>query len=438
MRFFASVLAALAVTVLSAADKQVRSARVDFTSQPEGADVILDGNLRGVTPIALTDVAPGQHRVRFELKNHEPDDQFFVVDSGSFSTMHSVLSPMRGLLLVTTEPSGCDITIDGISLGHTPKLVASLDASQTHKMLLQKPGYQSRTVEVKFSGRTPIVRHEKLLLDSGTLNISTDPVGADVTVNGIPRGKTPVKVSDIPKGRSSVSIVMNGYESEVREITLNPGDTQNLFVALKAKPGTLWLSSVPAGARFYVNGQARGKGPLAINSLAPGTYLVRAELEGHGTLERNITIGYGQTLSEEFRLENVVGRLEVKSYPIGAQVLVDGHIVGVTKSDDPNADFSDILSVEGLTSGEHTVTFRKDGYAEVVRHPVVEPSKTVQVSSGRMKRIFKPNVEIVTESGSYRGVLVENTPETIVIEVQMGIARSFPRASVLKFNFLTD
>lgn len=436
MRLIAAFLALAALTA-SAADS-VRSCRIDFTSQPKGADIILDGQLKGVTPMAVLDVTPGEHNVRFDLKNHEPSEQFFTAQSGGFATIHGALKPMKGLLLVQTEPAGCDIAIDGVSLGHSPKLVTSLDASVPHKMVIQKPGYQSRTVEVKFTGRTPLVRNEKLLLDSGVLFVSTDPAGAEVTVNGIMRGKAPIKVTDIPRGRSTVTLLIPGYEPEVREVVLNAGDNENLFVSMRPKPGTLWLSSVPEGARFYVNGEVKGRGPLALNSLTPGNYVVRAELEGHGTLEKKITIGYGQTINEEFRLEHIIGRLEVKSCPIGAQVLVDGHVVGVTKSDNPDAEYSDVLAIEGLTSGEHVVTFRKDGFAEVVKHPIIEPSKTVQLSSGRMKRFFKPNVEIVTSSGTYRGVLVENSPDMIVIEVQMGIARSFPKVDVQHLNFLTD
>ena len=439
LAFAALVAAATVASSVAMADSpKQRPARVDFTSQPEGADVILDGTLRGVTPIALTDVAPGSHSVRFELKNHEPSDQFFTAQSATFSTMHAALKPMKGLLLVQTDPAECDVTIDGISLGHTPRLVTSLDASQPHKMVLQKPGYQSRTVEVKFSGRTPMVRNEKLLLDSAVLFVSTDPAGAEVTVNGIARGKAPLKVADIPKGRSTVTLLYNGYEPEVREVALNAGDNENLFVSLRPKPGTLWLNSVPEGARFYVNGEMRGRGPLVVSKLDPGNYVVRAELEGHGTLEKKLKIGYGQTISEEFRLEHIIGRLEVKTNPVGVQVIVDGHVAGVTKSDNPSAEYSDILAIEGLTSGEHVVTFKKDGFAEVVKHPVIEPSKTVQLSSGRMKRIFKPNVEIVTTSGTYRGVLVENGTDMIVIEVQMGIARSFPRADVQHVSFIDN
>jgi hypothetical protein len=110
---------------------------------------------------------------------------------------------------------------------------------------LQKPGYQPRTVEVKFSGRTPLVRHEKLILDSGILEIRSEPAGAAVSVNGIPRGETPVTVRGVPKGAATVVLQKSGYGAVVRELALNAGDTQTLFLKLEGLPGALKLSSVP-------------------------------------------------------------------------------------------------------------------------------------------------------------------------------------------------
>lgn len=432
MKFLTAILAAFLVSVATATDAG-RMTRVDFASDPEGATVFVDGASRGVTPLVLTDLAPGAHRVRFEKRNYEPEDDFFTVAAGGRLTRHAELSPVKGLLLVTTEPSGCDVSMDGLSFGETPRLITVLDAKDTHRLLLQKAGYQSRTMEVKFSGRTPLVRHEKMILDSGVLSITSEPAGAVVTVNGIARGQTPVKVSDIPKGRATVTFVKNGYAELSREVTLNAGDEQTLYVKLEGLPGSMKLTSVPEGARFYVNDLPEGKGPVVKNALKPGVYSVRAELEGFDTVERKIEIGCGAVVNEEFRLENILGRLEIKTNPVGVQVTVDGHVVGTTKSGDPRAEVSDILVASGLKAGEHTVVFRRDGYAEAVRRPTVENKKASQLNV-RLQRIFKPDIEIETETGTYKGVLIENSPESVVIEIKPGSLRPFPRSSVRRFT----
>ena len=221
----------------------------------------------------------------------------------------------------------------------------------------------------------------------------------------------------------------------VRELSLNAGDTQTLFLRLEGMPGALRLSSVPEGARFYVNGDVQGKGPLTMNNLAPGSYVVRAELEGHGTQEKTVRIGNGETVSEEFRLANVLGRLEIRTKPVGAQVFVDGHACGRTTAESDTAEVSEVLTVPNLKAGEHTVIVKKEGYAEVVRRPVLEASRATPLDV-RLKRVFKPNIEVETSTGVYRGVLVDNAPAALVIEVSMGVSRSFPRADIRKITML--
>ena len=424
-----------AAAALAAGAQESNAIRCEFTSQPEGANVIVDGVARGVTPVMLFDIAPGRHHVRFEMENYEGVDEFLSLREGGVAQKNAVLKPVKGLLLLTSEPEGCDITFNGLSYGKTPRLIASMDAKEAYKLVLQKPGYQPRSVEVKFNGRTPIVRHEELIVDSGVILVTSDPAGADVSVNGQPRGRTPLTVRDVPKGRATVTIAKQGFGEATREIAVVAGETQNLFVKLNGLPGSLSLTSVPEGARFYVDGQPQGKGPVLMTRMNPGRYVVRAEMDGYATETKMITLDNGGSVAEEFRLVNVMGRIEVRTTPPGVQVLLDGSPAGTTKSRSHDAESSDVLAIENVREGEHTIVFKCDGYADVTRHPVVENQKT-QSLKVRMKRVFTPNVEIITDNGTYRGVLLSNTPVGVEVEVSMGINRTFPHGEIRKLNFL--
>lgn len=431
-RFFALLIA---MAALAAHAQESKAIRCDFTSQPDGASVVIDDVVRGVTPITLYDLGPGKHHVRFDLEGYEGVDEFLSLREGGMFQKNAVLNPVKGLLLVTTEPAGCDISLDGLSLGRTPRLITALDAKDVYRLLLQKPGYQPRTVEVKFSGRTPLVRHEELIVDSGIIEVTSEPAGADIVVNGQPRGTTPATVRDVPKGRATVTLRKQGFGEETRELAMVAGETQTLFVKLSGLPGTMSLSSVPEGARFYVNDMPQGKGPISLANLAPGKYTIRAELEGFGTTTKTIELENGASVTQEFRLENVMGRIEVRTIPVGVQVLLDGSLVGTTKAKDADVEASDVLAVENVREGEHTLTLRCDGYAEVVKHPVVENQKT-QTVNVRLKRVFSPDVEILTDSGTYRGVLISNTPSGVEVEVSLGISRTFQHSEIRKLNFL--
>ena len=248
------IILSIALAAFAAFAEESKAIRCDFSSQPEGATVVIDGMTRGVTPLTLYDLAPGRRHVRFELANYDGVDEFMFLREGGAVSKNAVLRPIKGILLLVTEPEGCDVSLDGVSLGKTPRLVTSLDAKDTYRLLVQKPGYQPRTVEVKFNGRTPLVKNESLVIDSGVIEVTSEPAGAEVTVNGQPRGLTPTKVDGVPKGRATVDIKKKGFEDESRELSIVAGESQTLFVKLNGLPGTMSLLHDPRGEGGFCHG----------------------------------------------------------------------------------------------------------------------------------------------------------------------------------------
>ena len=437
VRMFECLFAAIMLAVSSFAADEVRP-RVNITSQPSGATVIVDGMDRGTTPVTLFDLTPGRHHLKYRLAGYVERDRFFNTNEnpGPYIEKNEVLEEEKGLLLLKTDPAGCDIQIDGVSVGRTPRLVTHLAVNGSYSVKFRKAGYQDQVINVKFEGRKPLVREEKLVLASGTIDISSEPAGAEVMVNGIVKGRTPIRVTEVPRGRATVKFRLDGFAEEVRELAINAGDVQALPIVLKGLPGTLQLTSVPDGARFYVNNEAKGKGPLSIPGLKPGEYSVRAELEGYGTMTKTIQIDNGQSANEEFRLSNVMGRIEVRTSPVGAQVFLDGKSYGVTRSKDPDAEFSDILTIENVMEGEHTLVLKKEGYSDRTSHPKVQSEKTSKYHHQRLVRIFTPDVEIITARGNYQGVLISRSGDWVEIETKPGITQSFARDEIRDIKFI--
>ena len=434
VRLFGCLIVVLTASLGAFAQEKVQP-RVTITSQPAGASVIIDGMDRGTTPITLFDIAPGRHHLKYRLAGYEERDRFFDTNDGPYIEKNEVLEEVKGILLLKTDPPDCDIQIDGVSVGRTPKLITHLPVRGTYGIKLRKAGYQNQSISVRFNGRKPLVREEKMIQSSGTINVITDPAGAEVTVNGVSQGVAPVEVEQVPKGRAVVKFHLDGFADEVRELSVNAGDVQTLSVSLRALPGTIHLSSVPAGARFYVNDEPRGTSPLTLANIKPGSYDVRAELEGYGTISKYISIDNGGSTNVEFRLSNVMGRMEIRTSPPGAMVYLDGKRVGETKSADPSAEFSDILPIENVLEGEHTLVVKKEGYADKTSHAKVESSRTAQ-GRLRLTRIFTPDVEIVTARTTCKGVLLGIKPDYIEIESSPGIKRSFPRDEVREIRHL--
>ena len=437
MKALITCLLSLALSAALFADDPV-PARVTVNSQPQGATVIIDGVDRGTTPVTVFDLKPGRHHLKYRLAGYEERDRFFSTEAGPYVERNEVLEEEKGLLLLKTDPADCDIQIDGVSVGRTPRLITHLASKDAYSVVLRKEGYQDQKITVRFQGRTPLVREEKMVLASGRVKVSSEPAGAEVTVNGIVRGKTPLVVSGVPKGRAAVKFRLEGFAEEVRELSVNAGDEQELSVVLKGLPGTLRVSSVPDGARIYLNGEPHGKAPLAIARLSPGEYELRAELEGYGAESRKVLVTNGTSLSEEFRLSNVMGRLHVRTNPVGATLFLDGRRLGATSAKDPNATLSDAFVAENVSEGEHTIVAKLDGYADVLRTVQVESQKAKRCQL-TLKRIFTPNVEIVTVNGvTHTGVLVGTRTGQIEVETTPGVLRTFSTDEVREMKHLGD
>ncbi|MBO7207115.1 MAG: PEGA domain-containing protein [Kiritimatiellae bacterium] len=436
MKKILSFFFVLTVGFLFANDAAPKRVSIEFKSTPDGAQVFVDGEEKGMTPFVLADVKPNKScHVRMELDDYEPYDSIFTPLEISDNQVSARLEPVKGIILLTSEPSGASITVNGYSHGETPRLITVLETKDQHSVVLKKTGYLDRKLEIKFNGRRPIVENVKLLLNSGVANITSDPEGAEVVLNGISRGSTPVVVSEIPNGRMTLELKKDGYEKLTREIAINAGDTPNLFYKLNPLPGNLNLSSVPTGARFYINGEPRGDGPVYLKNLTPGTYTVKVEKDGFDSQTREIVVEKGATVNEEFRLMSNLAKLELRTRPAGIEVEIDGRIVGRTKGSGDSTMWSESLIIPNLKAGEHTVRVKCRGYAEEIRHPVLNVSSTTSLKI-EMREVFTPNVRIITSTDVIEGILKNTEGSFITVEGKNKIERPIPKENIRKMERL--
>ena len=132
---------------------------------------------------------------------------------------------------------------------------------------------------------------------SGTLTIATEPTGAQVIVDGEPRGLTPVTLT-LPPGPHRVELVGEGEPRSI-PVTITAGMQVSQYIELAragAQKGQLQVRTEPAGARVTIDGELRGTSPTTVADLAPGEHIV--VLEGaHGSLKQIVNIEPGGTAS---------------------------------------------------------------------------------------------------------------------------------------------
>ena len=109
-----------------------------------------------------------------------------------------------GTLTVTSNPTGAQVLVDRESKGVTPTTV-TLTAG-THAVELRGVG-EPRTISVAVTAGAQLSQYIELAATNssmGRLQVRTEPAGAMVTIDALPRGNSPITIGNLDPGEHSV------------------------------------------------------------------------------------------------------------------------------------------------------------------------------------------------------------------------------------------
>lgn len=397
---------------------------------PAGATVSCNGKVVDAPPVTISGLQPGEHLIVVSKLGHEEVRRTVELAAGQRVNLEIKLVPLTGLVLVQSNPEKASVEVDGAYRGETPLLIHDLPLGK-YRAKVSMPGYLPKEVDLNVENRSPRRVMVDLVSDMATLDLRSQPEGARVVIGGVYKGETPCVADRIPEGEITIEFTKEGHEPHRQTVKVVAGEKQAIEAILAPIPARLAIVSIPAGARVYVNNQFRGVSPVKMTDLAPGTYRVRAELDGCSPLARDVQLGLAQDLVEEFRLESNTGLLEITTEPADVAVIVDAKEAGHTVAKPSQTDrVSEPFRLDTLAEGRHEIQLTKKGYfAEGFAVEIVR-GKTETVHKKLNKR-FIPDCEVVTKTAMFRGVLVEAMPSgDLKLEVSPGVVRTISAAEV--------
>ena len=405
-------------------------------SEPADCAVQIDREARGTTPLE-TELLPGDYGVTIQREGYRPEYRRVALAAGRRETLRVTLAPLTGLLLVHSTPDGAEITIDGADYGRTPALIPTLPLG-SYRLRLALPGYRDKEVEVRLPDRVPCHVRVNLTSDSATLELACTPAGADVLVNGVRRGAAPCVIDRIPAGEVAVEVRAPGFQPFTQTLKLAEGEAQRLDVRLTEQPATLLVVSLPDKARVYLDNEFKGETPLTLGDLAPGEHRVRVERPGFDPNARTLTLARGDNRTEEFRLAGNTGSLLVTTEPDGVTLLLDGEDRGKTAAAaGEGLRASAPFTLDLIPEGPHTLKAVRQGYHEKTQTFAAARGET-QTLHIQLDRRFIPNYEVITASGTYRGVFDSRTDEAIRLEIAPGVVTTYPLKDIRQHRPLPD
>ena len=227
--------------------------RVDSGSVT-GAQVLVDGNSRGETPVTLRDLAPGEYLVEIVAQRYFPFRENIEVEG--LDREQSVSADLRAawaeISFASIPPDAQVFSADEI-LGRTPLTTDLLEGK--HHIRIKAAGFKvwQDTIAVS-AGKPQTITDIRLEPADASLFLVSQPARANATVNGNYLGLTPLEVSLTPGETTDVRLFKQGYKPAARSLTAKSGEQKRLSVTLEPELVPVVIKVEPDDASVYVDG----------------------------------------------------------------------------------------------------------------------------------------------------------------------------------------
>ena len=207
-------------------------APVSLSSQPAGAQVLVDGTAMATTPAEL-ELGAGERLVELRLAGYNAwRDTVTVLADQPLSLPEVALVQADGRVELVTDPAGAAVSVNGEYQGATP-LTLGLRPGRTHAITLTKPGYESETRELSVEADSGRRLEIPLMAQLGVVEVVSDPPAAEIYVNGELGGVTPAQLSLLAVAHD-LEVRLDGYASQSTTVTPRTGFSQRWQTALVA------------------------------------------------------------------------------------------------------------------------------------------------------------------------------------------------------------
>ncbi len=182
---------------------------------------------------------------------------------------------------------------------------------------------------IDWSSEGPLTR---LLLDTTTLRINTNPGGANVFLDAQLVGTTPLRHQARP-GKTVLKLEHPFHPNYVERLELLRGKTKVLDIALEPAFGNLEIITNPKFAQVVLDGEeVEERTPVKLLDLPTGTHDVRVFIYGREPITEKIALTPNANISRTYELARIpMGSLTIDKVPTNAAV----RLIGVEQPYEP-------------------------------------------------------------------------------------------------------
>ncbi len=234
---------------------------LNITSDPAGAEVwIAEGEdgagkprKAGVTPLSLSNLPAGKHRLELRQGDWQPIRRTVEVVAGSSQDLE--FGWERALVSFLSDPPGAEVWLGDRRLGRgqqsTPFQVELPEGDYRFSARHPRLGEVAASAYVGAdSGAASASNTVEFLFEYGSIALASNPPGAAVISGGMPLGRTPLTLPVMSPGDHRFELRLENHRAAAVSGTLEPGGALNF-------DATLIYDPAPITNRNFKNGLGR-------------------------------------------------------------------------------------------------------------------------------------------------------------------------------------
>ncbi len=199
-------------------------------SDPLGATIEIDGEIRGTTPFKIEDIIGGEHTVRLTLDGFSTLDTAIILGISELERLDVSLEPL-GYLTVHTTPDGADVIANGETIGTSP-LENYAIAVGSYDIQLAKMNFDTVVHDISIHSDDTVELSSTLENSFGTVNIMTNDDAKVLVDSANPRVGRWFSQRVLP-GSHELTITCDNFYTHSQQFTVIRGETFATTIELK-------------------------------------------------------------------------------------------------------------------------------------------------------------------------------------------------------------
>ena len=295
-------------------------ADVQINTDPSEAEVVLDGQSKGFSPLDL-DIIDGDHTLLIRKSGYKDLTSKLSVQAGEEIIKEPFkLDRLDSKLQIISAPEGASVNLNSVYLGMTP-IDLELEPLVTHLISFSKPGFQTQDRSIQLDTVETLKSMGK---DSELVKVDLQPIYGNVNIQGTKDalvminnetiGLIPLKVNLIAK-EQTLTVKKDGLVTQEIKVKPTPGFDQTFNIRLLTEEEAV-LAAMPQSLKT-----SQG---LVMRLISPGRFIMGTPRRSQGRqaneserlieITKPFYVGTREVINNEFRAFNPKHTSGAESY----------------------------------------------------------------------------------------------------------------------------